>query len=78
LHEVSTRRCARVTHVVRWVVTEVRQFPTFTEEYNLENFMKKFESEILESQILSMLDIALRDTPTRWWGAHKKVIQDRY
>ena len=39
LHEVSTRRCARVTHIVRCVGTEVRQFSTFTEEDNLENFL---------------------------------------
>jgi hypothetical protein len=43
LHEVSTRRCARITRVVRWVGTEVRQFPTFTEEDNLENFLTEFE-----------------------------------
>jgi hypothetical protein len=49
LHEVSTRRCTRVTRVVRWVGTEVRQFPTFTEEENLENFLTEFESEVLDS-----------------------------
>jgi hypothetical protein len=73
LHEVSTRGCTRVTRVVRWVGIEVRQFPTFIEEDNLEKFMIEFELEVLDSQILLVLDIALRETPTRWWGAHKKV-----
>jgi acyl carrier protein phosphodiesterase len=50
LHEVSTRRCARITRVVRWVGTEVRQFPISTEEENLENFLTNFESEVLDSQ----------------------------
>jgi hypothetical protein len=76
--KVSTRRCTRVTRAVRWVGTEVRQFPTFTEEDNLENFLTEFESEVLDSQRLLVLDIALRDTPAQWWGAHKKVIQDWY
>jgi hypothetical protein len=63
LHEVSTRRCARVTSTVRWVGTEVRQFPTFTEEDNLEKFLTYFESKVLDSQRLLVLDISLRDTP---------------
>jgi len=66
LHEVSTRRCARVTRKIRWVGTEVRQFPTFTEEENLEKFLTEFELEVLDCQQLLVLDIELRDTPARW------------
>jgi hypothetical protein len=62
LHEVSTRRSVRVTRIVIWVGIEVRQFPKFTEEKNLENFLTSFESEVLDSQRLLVLDIALRDT----------------
>ena len=29
LHEVSMRRCARVTRSVRWVETELREIPTY-------------------------------------------------
>jgi hypothetical protein len=61
LHEVSNRRCARITHTVRWVGIEVRHFPIFTEEENLENFLREFESEVLDSQTLLVLDIPLRD-----------------
>ena len=57
-----------------WIGIEVRQFPTFNDEDDIEKFLTKFESKVLDSQILLVLDIALRDTPTRWWGAHKEVI----
>jgi hypothetical protein len=77
-HEVSTRRCSRVTCGVRCSGTEVIQFSKFTEEDNLENFLIEFESEVLDSQILLVLDIALRVTPTQWWGAHNKEFQDWY
>jgi hypothetical protein len=63
LHGVSTRRCARVTRVLIWIGTKVRHFPIFTKEENLENLLTEFESEVLDSQILLVLDIALRDTP---------------
>jgi hypothetical protein len=63
LHEVSTRRCSRITHAVRWVRRKVKQFPTFTGEDNLENFVTEFESKVLDSQRLLVLDIELRDTP---------------
>jgi hypothetical protein len=38
--------------------------------------MKNYEEEFLDNQRLLALDIALKETPTRWWGAHKKMIQD--
>jgi hypothetical protein len=63
LHEVSTRRFSRITHAVRWVRRKVKQFPTFTGEDNLENFVTEFESKVLDSQRLLVLDIELRDTP---------------
>jgi hypothetical protein len=78
LHEVSTRRCTRVTRAVRWIGTEVRQFPTFTKEENLEKFLTEFESKVLDSHRLLVLEIALKDTHAQWWGAHKEVSQDWY
>jgi hypothetical protein len=33
---------------------------------------------VLENQRLLVLDIALKATPTRWWGAHKETIKDWY
>jgi hypothetical protein len=29
LHQVSTRRCTRINHTVRWVGTEIREPPNF-------------------------------------------------
>jgi hypothetical protein len=37
-----------------------------------------YEDEVLENQRLLTLDIALKDTPARWWGAHKDTIKDWY
>jgi hypothetical protein len=33
---------------------------------------------VLENQRLLALDISLKDTPTRWWDAHKETIKDWY
>jgi hypothetical protein len=40
--------------------------------------MTKYEEEVLENQRLLLLDIALKEITTRWWGAHKETIQDWY
>jgi hypothetical protein len=74
LHEVCTRRCARIYLAVRWVGTEIREPPTFHGVNDLEEFLTKYEEDILETQRLLAPDIALKDTPTRWWGVHKETI----
>jgi hypothetical protein len=33
---------------------------------------------MLENQRLLSLDITLKATPARWWGAHKETIKDWY
>ena len=71
LHEVSMRRCARVTRSVQWVENELRELPTYEGLPNLVTFLTKFEGLVAESQCLSALDHVLKDTPARWWGAHK-------
>jgi hypothetical protein len=78
LHEVSTRRCARIDRAVRWVGTEIREPPSFHGVNDLEEFLTKYEEEVLENQRLLSLDIALKATPARWWGVHKETIQDWY
>jgi hypothetical protein len=78
LHEVSTRRCARIDHVVRWVGTEIREPPSFHGINDLEELLKKYEEEVLENQSLLALDISLKETPARWWGSQKETIQGRY
>jgi hypothetical protein len=36
----------------------------------------KYEVEVMEKYRLIELDISLKDTPTRWWGTHKKNINN--
>jgi hypothetical protein len=52
--------------------------PTFQGLNDLEEFLKNYEEEILENQRLLVMDIALKETPAIWWGAHKETIQDWY
>jgi hypothetical protein len=47
LHEVSTRRCARIDRIVIWVGTEIRELPIFHGINELEEFLKKYEEELL-------------------------------
>jgi hypothetical protein len=78
LHEVSTRRCARIDRAVRWVGTEIREPPSFHGVNDLEAFLTRYEDEVLENQRLLALDITLKETPARWWGVHKETVKDWY
>jgi hypothetical protein len=78
LHEVSMRRCARIDRAVRWVGTEIREPPSFHGINDLETFLTQYEDAVLENQRLLALDLALKATPARWWGAHKETITDWY
>jgi hypothetical protein len=40
----------------------------------LETFLIQYEDEVLENHRFLALDLALKDTPARWWGAHKETI----
>ena len=60
LHEISTRRCARMTCALRWIDSEVREPPIFYGQNNLEEFLTKFELEVLDSQRLLVLDTSLK------------------
>jgi hypothetical protein len=62
-------------HAVRWVGTEIREPPSFHGVNDLEEFLTKYEEVVLENQRLLALDIALKATPTIWWGAHKETIR---
>jgi hypothetical protein len=43
---------------------------------DLEEFLMKFELEIVENKILPVLDISLKSTPGHWWGTHKENINN--
>jgi hypothetical protein len=76
MYEVSTRRCARLIRAVRWIDTEVSNLPTFDGLNHLETFLAEFEKIVLVQQRMLALDDALKATPARWWGTHKKNITE--
>jgi hypothetical protein len=78
IHEISTRRCTRIDRTVRWVGTEIREPPSFHRENDLKVFLAQYKDEVLGNQRLLALDIALKATPARWWGAHKETIKAWY
>jgi hypothetical protein len=78
LHEVSTRRCTRIDRTIRWVGIKIREPPNFYGVNDLEEFLTRYEDEVLENQRLLALDIKLKETLSRWWGAHKDTIKDWY
>ena len=49
LHEVSTRRCARIERAVRWVGTKIREPPSFYGINDLEEFLTRYKDEVLEN-----------------------------
>jgi hypothetical protein len=41
--------CTRIDYVVRWVGTEIREPPSFHGVNDLEEFLTKYEEEVLEN-----------------------------
>jgi hypothetical protein len=69
-------RCAILTKEVHWIDTMVSKLPTFDGLNHLENFLLEFEEVVPVQHRLLALNEALKATPTRWWGTHKKNIID--
>ena len=65
LHEVSTRICARIDRIVRWVGTKIREPLSFHGVNDLEAFLTLYEEEMLENKRLLALDITFKATPVR-------------
>ena len=66
------RKCTRIKKYVGWVGTEVCDIPTYEGFPNLEYFLTQFKEKVTEPQFLLALEFALKDTPARWWVAHKQ------
>jgi hypothetical protein len=75
MHEVSTRRCARITRSLCWIGMELCDPPKYDGLTDISSFVKVFELQIPEQQILLALDVVLKATPTRWWDSHKEGIE---
>jgi len=67
-----------MTLPLRWIGSEVREPPSSYGQNDLEEFLTKFELEVLESKRLLVLDISLKATLARWWDTHKENIHDCY
>jgi hypothetical protein len=75
--EVSYERFLRQCTIVReiiWIATEVREPPTYNATLEVHNFLTGMEEKITEEQRIFFLDLALQDTPARWWTTHKASI----
>jgi hypothetical protein len=72
-YEIFSRRCTTVK-ATRWVGTEVIEHPIYYGTSGLESFMVNMEENIVEDQRISMLDLSLQDTPTKWWANHKALV----
>jgi hypothetical protein len=58
------------------VGTEIREPSSFHGVNDLQEFITRYEDEVLENHRLLSLDIALKETLAIWWGAHKKIVKD--
>ena len=76
MHEVSMRKCARITRSVWRIGIEANELPTYEGLPNLASLLTKFEEKFTEQQCLSALDFVLKATHTIWWVAHKESISE--
>jgi hypothetical protein len=76
MYEVSIRRCARLTREVRWIGKTLSNLPSFDGLNPLEVFLSDFEPRVPTQQRFLTMDEALKATPARWWGKHKRNITD--
>jgi hypothetical protein len=67
---------AQLSEQMRWVGTEVREHLTYNGTSDLGSFLVSMEEKIAEDQRIVVLDLALEDTPARWWASHKEVIRN--
>ena len=76
LHEVTMLNCNMMTWSLLYVLSEVRNIPTYDGFNEVDIFLDAFEREVPEKQCFQALDWALCATPTRWWGTHKGSFDD--
>jgi hypothetical protein len=57
--------CAKIDRAVRWVGTKIREPPSFHGVNGLEDFLTKYEEEVLENQRILSLDISINATPAK-------------
>ena len=74
LYEVLARRCAFMTKSLRWIGADIIDILSFHGLADVNEFLQQFDQEIPQEQRLSAMDLAVKDTPARWWHTHKERI----
>jgi hypothetical protein len=74
-YEIFSRGCTMFIET-RWVGTEVREHPIYDGTSKLDIFLVNMEEKIVEDQRISILDLSLQDTPTRWWTNKKSLVEN--
>jgi len=59
-----------------WIGTKLYDPPTYNGLTKINVFIKSFELQVPEQKRLVALDVVLKETPARWWAAHRKSIKD--
>jgi hypothetical protein len=68
LHEVLTRKCAQITHALRWIGTKIVKPPRYNGLTPMEYFINEFEMHISDQQRLFILYFTMKVTSMRWWA----------
>ena len=63
-----------MTKSLRWIGTEIKDTPLFDGLVDVNDFLEWFEQEIPQEQRMSVIELAVRATPARWWQAHREHI----
>jgi hypothetical protein len=60
--------------MTRWIGTEIREHHVHDGTSDLCSFLVNLEDKIEEKSRISILDIALKLFPARWWAMHKEAL----
>ena len=59
---------------IRWIGIEIKNTLIFDGLSDINEFLKKYEQDVLTDQRIEAIDLVLKATPARWWQAHKDHI----
>jgi hypothetical protein len=74
-YERFSRQCVTVKET-RWIGNEVREPLIYDGTSKIHSFLSSMEEKITMEQRIFVLNLALQDTPTRWWATHKDSIME--
>lgn len=64
-----------MTKSLQYVVTKVRDLPTYDGLSEVDDFLNRFERELSKQQRLDTLRWVLNAMPARWWGTHQRSVR---